>query len=379
MRISADRVRDARRDSEKMKTEHNMMRDRFVAEYDILPPLTCRLCKSKVELPSCHEVVSEYRTAIGGTRFVADVAALDESGELIAVIEVINSNPPRSEVLRAQRQLPVAFYVLLNALDDKNFSGWCSADCWGWQITPEFHGIASGRGRMVDRNVPTVSWLQRCGDWSPKMDIWPSELGQPVGCGKLLLGCEALRDWSDDPYTGFCLQCAASIGIAQWNDPSSIAFGAAGILPPIPGEPATIFRSWSFAAFWHMVWNDRTATVPDRYGEEVDTAKRLDEVEAAFDRSDWPEGAELLQPIGNRWLNDYEKPLWAWNPYNCQRVARAWNRLREYLLKALPPEIAEVIPPPPEPPPLRTSISTVLEVASSASRISGWSVHCLRY
>ena len=235
-----------------MKSKHDAMRDHLVAEYDVLPALTCRLCESESKLPSCHEVFSEYSATIGETRFIADVAALDESGELVAVIEVIDSHPPRSEVLQAQRQLPSAFYVLPDALDEDGFSGWCSADCWGWQTDPEMHGSGPRHGRRIEQKVARVSWLERCGDWSPMMDEWPSELGNPVGCGKLLLGDErVLRDWDGDPCTGFCLRCAASIGIAQWNDPGSIAFGYSGIVPPIPGDSIAIFQCWSNAAFWH--------------------------------------------------------------------------------------------------------------------------------
>ena len=144
---------------------------------------------------------------------------------------------------------------------------------------------------------------------------------------------------------------AAACAARARHPQARVRGGDAGILPPMPGDPDAIFLSWSNAAFWHMVWNDRTMKIPDRYGAETETAKQLDEVETAFDRGDWAKGAELLQPIGNSWLQVSDVKLLAWNPNNCRRVAHAWDRLREYLLHSLPVEIAELIPPPKPPMP----------------------------
>lgn len=317
---------------------HDNIRDRIAADYHNLPPLTCRLCQAEVALPPCDFTDTEHSIAIDGVRMRVDVAALLTTSELTAAIEVIDTHPPRPAVLQAQKRLPAVFYVRLDALQDNKLSGWCSTGCWEFEHIP------------IEERVCALRFVE-CVDCQKSLYYAAGDHPCPEN---LIWGKEGFIRWDDgDGNDGsqHCLACAASIGIAQWNNPSAIAFGDTGILPPIPGGPDAIFLSWSNAAFWHMVWNERTMKIPDRYRAETETAKRLDEVEAAFDRGDWAKGAKLLQPIGNSWLQVSDVKLWAWNPNNCRRVAHAWNRLREYLLHSLPVEIAELIPPPKPPMP----------------------------
>ena len=316
-----------------MLNNHNIVRDRIAANYHNLPPLTCQLCQSEVALPACDFTTVEHSIAINDVRMRVDVAALLTTGELTAAIEVIDTHPPRPAVLQAQKRLPSVFYVQLDALQDNEFSGWCSPECWEWESVPR-------QERVCDMEFGECDGCQKLLYYA-RGGYCYSECTEG-----LLWGKEGFRDWDNDPHYQYCIACAARIGIAQWNDPSSIAFGDTGILPPIPGDTDAIFLSWSNAAFWHKVWNERTMKIPDRYGAETETAKRLDEVESAFDRGDWAKGAELLHPIGKPWLQVSDVKLCAWNPNNCRRVAHAWDRLREYLLQSLPVEIAELIPAP---------------------------------
>ena len=318
---------------------HDNIRDRIAADYHNLPPLTCRLCQAEVALPPCDFTDTEHSIAIDGVRMRVDVAALLTTSELTAAIEVIDTHPPRPPVLQAQKDLPSVFYVQLDALQDNEFSGWCSPDCWEWESVPRQERVCDMEFGECDDCQKLLYYARGgyCYSECPEDLLW---------------GKEGFRDWDSDPHYQYCLACAARIGIAQWNNPSAIAFGDTGILPPIPGDPDDIFLSWSNAASWHMVWDKRTMEISDRCDAETETAKRLDEVETAFDRGDWAKGAKLLQPIGNSWLQVSDVKLLAWNPNNCRRVAHAWNRLREYLLHSLPVEIAELIPPPkpPDPP-----------------------------
>ena len=106
---------------------HDELRDRIALEYFGLPPLSCRFCHSRTLLPKegVSHVVTEHRHQ----SFRADVASLDKSGRIVAVVEIVSTNPPSDQVLSAQSELESAFYVTLDALDD-GFSGFCTPICW---------------------------------------------------------------------------------------------------------------------------------------------------------------------------------------------------------------------------------------------------------
>ena len=106
---------------------HDSLRDRIARHYFSLGVLDCQYCKHLTELPlgGVRKVITEY----AGNGYRADVAALDEWGEPVCVIEVVNKNPPATAVLRAQSQLQGAFYVEMDTFDD-GFRGYCSPFCW---------------------------------------------------------------------------------------------------------------------------------------------------------------------------------------------------------------------------------------------------------
>ena len=92
-----------------------------------LPLLNCRFCKYETPLPT--EGVSQVVTEHEHGQFRADVAALNRQGKVVAVVEVVNTNPPSEQVLAAQSELAGAFYIELDALDN-GFTGYCSPFCW---------------------------------------------------------------------------------------------------------------------------------------------------------------------------------------------------------------------------------------------------------
>lgn len=323
-----------------MATKHDAARDHIADCYHILPALDCYLCGRSASLPNAQRVVEEWR----GEGYRADIAALGVDGRPLAIIEVIDSHPPAAKALAAQRAIPLAFYVETDALAGAGFAGWCSVDCW--QMQNEMNEMAR-KSRSIGESAEWTRWRSE-GRRSLNVNFVPIEIC--VGCEESGRRTEfwpasrRLRDWDGDPYSAYCLPCAADVGVAQWQSPGEQATGAVMELPEIPGDAWDIFMAWSGAAFWAMVWRKRfEKPEPPRRepGDESATAARLDEVESAFDSGDWSIGARLLYPVGSTWLQDRDNPpLWAWRPENCKRVASAWARLRGYLLNSLPDDIA---------------------------------------
>ena len=296
---------------------HNAIRDQLASQYHKLPPMECRFCGGKVSLPTGMDIKTEFiyvsRHQGKPMFFVADIAALDDDGKPLAVVEIVASHKPREVVVEVQSRLPAAFYLLTDAFECGGFKGWCSSYCW------------QARDEQFSSCLPRCD---ACDAFLPK-------------------SAHVFRDWSDDPYYGVCIRCAAAApGTPQWNPPGDIAFGHAGLLPQVPAAPASIFLAWSTANFWSMVWNTRVGNPTVARTDESATSKQLDEIEAAFllgSWADWSKGAELLQPVGNRWLQEGSNGLWAWDPKNCRRVAQAWGRLADYLLSYLPSDIQQII------------------------------------
>ena len=292
-------------------TKHDEIRDKVATEYHVLPPLCCKVCKQTVDFPAAQEVVTEFRYVdqVSGVTFRADIAAKNKDNNIVAIIEVVDSHPPREEVVRAQAQFTNAFYVKIDAFSDGDFKGWCNTQCWQYRDKQFFSPL-------------------------PACDL----------CGEVFYGRMSFHDWADDPHVAHCLRCAASRSdTPQWHDPGQVLNGDAAILPPIPGPVELIFLAWSNANFWSMVWNQRAEYENEAWYDETETSLRLDKIEKAFRRKDWAEGALLLHPIGNPWLQPEDKRLWAWDPQNCRRTAKSWSKLSDYLLSVLPTDIQSII------------------------------------
>ena len=286
---------------------HDDIRDRIANQYFDLPSLDCRFCKS--QRPLAVDRISQVVTEHSHQDFRADVAALDFRGQVVGVVEVVNTNPPAEQILDAQSELESAFYVMLDALED-GFSGYCSAFCW----------TNRKEVNVSPWNVPTCEVCER-----------------PYHT--LDFNYE-LVDW-ENPGGTACIECAAKSADGQWRSPGELASGDPE--DRIPGPNATVldlFLSFSDADFWAMVWTKRTAKPSESRSSERETAARLEHVEAAFDNGDWNLGQRLLQPIGApAWDRPPGPALSAWDHKNCVRTALAWRRLREHRLSCLPPSI----------------------------------------
>ena len=293
------------------ESTHNEVRDRIAQRYFNLPPLICQFCKHETPLPTND--VSRVVTERGNRQFRADVAALNRQGEIVAVVEVVNTNPPSEQVLLEQSKLAGAFYVGLDGLG-RNFKGYCSPFCW------------------TNRNEKNVS------PWSAPTC---SQCERPY---YTLEFTYELLDW-ENPYYPVCIECAAKTPRGQWRSPGELATGDPGdSIPSLDADVLDLFLSFSDADFWAMVWTSRTSKPGQARSPEKETATRLDEVEAAFDRGDWNDGEGLLQPIGApAWDRPLGPVLFAWDYANCVRTALAWRRLREYRISCLPYSIQVAI------------------------------------
>ena len=298
---------------------HDELKDAIAQAYFTLPKLNCRFCKHKTPLPQqgVERVVTEHQTR----QFRADIAALNQPGKPVAVIEVINTHPPNAEVLLAQSELEAAFYVEMDALDS-GFAGYCSPFCW------------------ANRKENNVSpWK------APSCEI----------CGRYYYTMEFQYEIFDEKgLTGSCgtncIECAAKYDGCQWLSP--------GQRPD--ADVLALFLSFENANFWAKVWTNRTMKLSKAWSEETATELRLNQVEDSFKKGNWNEGERLLQPIGApKWDRPAGPPLFAWNRDNCVRTARAWRRLRKHRLGCLPtvlqdgigsrPPLPDVVldPPPP--------------------------------
>ena len=293
---------------------HDELKEIIAQAYFTLPQLNCRFCKYKTPLPQqgVGTVVTEHQTR----QFKADVAALSQQGETVAIIEVVNTHPPTTKVLQAQSELEAAFYVEMDALDNR-FEGYCSPFCW------------------TNRKENNVSpWK------APSCEI----------CGRYYYTMEfqyELFDW--EGLTGFCgtncIECAARHDGCQWLSPGELALGVSE--DRIPGPDADVlalFLSFENANFWAKVWTNRTMKLSEAWSAETATELRLNQAVDAFNKVNWNEGERLLQPIGApAWDRPAGPPLFAWNRDNCVRTACAWRRLREHRLSCLPPMLQDAI------------------------------------
>ena len=290
---------------------HDTVRDRIAQEYFNLPPLRCRFCK--LETPIATEKVAYVVTEHRHGQFRADVAALTQQGEVVGVVEVINTNPPNEQTLTSQSELASVFYVTLDALDD-GFAGYCSPFCWR------------------NRNEENVSpWsVPACSDCERPYHTMEYQY--------------RLVDW-ENPGEEVCIECAAKTSGGQWRSPGELVMGdPEDRIPGTDADVLDLFISFSDAEFWAMVWTNRTATPGEARTPETETAVRLDQVEAAFNSGDWSGGEALLQPIGApAWDRPPGSTLFAWDHNNCVRTALAWRLLREYRLSCLPLSVREAI------------------------------------
>ncbi len=307
---------------------HDMERDRIALNWDTLPEFSCAVCETSKPFLSLVTIRTEVRFS---GRLRADVAALDISGRVIGVVEVVRSHPPSELVLSEQEKLEFAYYRFLTPPGRKEPESWlCSPDCW----------------RM---------YTQLAGDAASS----PWEPARCDGCESYFhqnkLSWMEFHDWDSDPNSAYCIFCAAKFDQAQWRAPGDIAFDdPREWTPDDDSDPAVLFLAYWDTKFWDMVWSSRVAKLdePDLrlWSENIEaedaTARRLVQVNAAFDKEEWKEGNDLLIPIaspGWQYIPGETERMLAFRPENTRGVALAWNRLLQYRFAELPQVLQDTI------------------------------------
>ena len=311
----------------KVKSLHDTERDRIAAEWLQLPPFICAGCDQQKTFPRSPHIETEVRYE---ERLRADVGAIDETGRVAGVVEVVYSHPPSQQALAAQESLGFAYYRLLPLPWRNEPTTWlCSPECWVWYL-----GL---KGR--ETSAP----------WEPRRC---DECGSYFHQNRL--SWFEFQDWGYDPNYAYCIHCAAAYGPGQWRSPGELAGGdPREWTPDDSSDPAELFLAYSEAAFWSMVWEQRSAKLeePDAYegsnhrAAEEATARRLPLVNAAFDAGQWGPGADLLLPIGAPGWADYsDEPerLLAFSSDNRRATSAAWNRLLTYRRTQLPTELVAI-------------------------------------
>ena len=335
-------------------SRHDRERDRIAGDWLNLRSFVCAGCGDEKRFPCEAAVVTE--TAYGGG-LRADIAAVGIDGQVMGVVEVIDQHRPSPRALTEQSKLDFAYYRLLNVPQPPKRRN----------VADE---IALGRFRYPDdvqNRTGNPVWLcssdclvcfeelkgaDRINAWdAPRCDVCRQYLHDN------LLSHAEFRDWSYDPYTAFCIHCAAHCDPAemQWRAPGELAGGDPREWTPGDGaDPVALFLAFCEAAFWSKVWSSRAAKLnePGTYGggqhetAESETVERLLLVNAAFEAGDWARGANLLLPVGAPgWARYKDEPerLLAFRPDNCRGTAAAWRRLLSYRLTTLTEELATIV------------------------------------
>ena len=190
------------------KSRHDRERDRIAAEWSTTPPFICDVCESECEFPQNLTIATEAQYA---GRLRADIGVAVSDGQVIGVVEVIDTHGPTPHAFTEQSKLEFAYYRLLSlpAPPKRRTFG---AD---YQIS---------KGRFIysndtQRNHDGTAWLcspdcltffeelkgaNRTNDWdAPRCDICSEYLHDNQ------ISRAEFRDWAYDPYTAFCIHCAA--------------------------------------------------------------------------------------------------------------------------------------------------------------------------
>ena len=336
------------------KSRHDRERDRIAAEWVSHPSFVCDACEAERKFPRNLTIATEVQYS---GRLRADIGATGSDGRVMGVVEVIDTHGPTPHAFTEQSKLEFAYYRILNPptrpkrrhIDDEISGGRFSYpgakrgedDAAAWLCSPDcltFFEALEGANRTNDWDAPRCDI---CSEYLHDNQISRAEF----------------RDWAYDPYTAFCIHCAASCDASdmQWRSPGELAGGdPREWTPGKEADPAELFLAYHTAAFWSMVWSNRAANLdsPDAYDgnrhEEAEnaTAERLPLVNAALDASNWRKAMNLLLPVGAPGWAAYEdepERMLAFRADNCRGTASAWNRLMPQVLAALPSELVAII------------------------------------
>ena len=238
-------------------SRHNMERERISADWLRLPPFVCDVCEAEYEFPRNLTVVTEAQYA---GRLRADIGAFDIYGQMVGIVEIMDTHRPTPRALSEQSKLEFAYYRILNP-----------------PIRPKRHNI-DGEIREGRFSYPSTeqgryaatAWLcsaeclsffeklqgvNRTSDWdAPRCDICSEYLHDNE-----ISGAE-FRDWAYDPNTAFCIRCAARCDASemQWRSPRELAGGdPREWTPGKAADTSDIFLAYHSAAFWSKVWSNR--------------------------------------------------------------------------------------------------------------------------
>lgn len=336
------------------KSRHDRERDRIAADWSILPPFTCDVCEAECEFPRNLTAITEAQYA---GRLRADVGATGSDGQVVGVVEVIDTHGPTPHAFAEQSKLEFAYYRILNPPTGpkrRNINSEISKGRFSYPGTKqgEYDAAAWLCTAECLTFFETLKGANQTNDWdAPRCDICSRYLHDNE-----ISGVE-FRDWAYDPHTAFCIHCAArcDAGEMQWRSPGELAGGdPREWTPGKDPDPAELFLAYCTAAFWSMVWSNRAAELdsPDPYDgnrnndAENATAKRLPLVDAALDAGDWRKAMNLLLPVGAPgWAAYEDEParMLAFRADNCRGTASAWNRLLPQISATLPSELAAII------------------------------------
>ena len=336
------------------KSRHDRERDRIADDWLVSPSFVCDVCGAECDFPRNLTIATEAQY---GGRLRADVGAMGSDSLVIGVVEVIDSHGPTPHAFAEQSKLEFAYYRILDPpagpkrhrINDEISQGRFSYpstkqgedDAAAWLCSAEcltFFEALKGTSQTNDWEAPRCDI---CSEYLHDNQISRAEF----------------RDWAYDPYTAFCIHCAARCDASdmQWRSPGELAGGdPREWTPREDADPGDLFLAYHTAAFWSMVWSNRAANLdnPDaydgnRHGEaENATAERLPLVNAALDARNWRKAMNLLLPVGAPGWAAYEdepQRMLAFRADNCRGTASAWNRLMPQVLAALPSELIAII------------------------------------
>lgn len=92
-------------------SKHDSERNRIIADWVSLPSFVCDGCRSEYSFPQSLSIMAEARYANG---LRADIGAVDLTGRLVGVVEVIDTSRPTPRAFEEHSKLDFAYYCLLN-------------------------------------------------------------------------------------------------------------------------------------------------------------------------------------------------------------------------------------------------------------------------
>lgn len=143
---------------------------------------------------------------------------------------------------------------------------------------------------------------------------------------------EAAENWQSPMV--ICLACAVAGFGGQIATLGGCCFGLFDGADFPAGNAVALTLLYSSAAFWRGVWESRDGGEPRR--PEDATVVRFASAARHFDDGNWPLGAKLLEPVGNRWMQERGLGLWCWRADNLAAVTLCWQRLERHLFSLLP-------------------------------------------